>query len=245
MVKKMLLTSIIFIFIILYCPSAIASIGSVYGLVQNEFTGRPIENAKVCLDIGKLGTQCAYSRPDGSYIINTLPETNLLLIITAAGYKTREFSPINIKADGFTNVPVKLRPLIPGSIHGVVLNRNNGAPIGLANICVSGPTMMGQTKCSDSRSSDGRYVMDGIIEGEGYKFKISSKGYLTKEIADIKVLPSRYTTIDIRLTPNAASAYPKQLSGQSREIDAQRQIQPNQLRIQPKEFDKSLLIRSQ
>jgi hypothetical protein len=245
MVKKMSLKSIIFIFIILYYSSATAAIGTIYGLVQEERTGKPIENAKLCLPTVIIGTRCVYSKPDGSYILNTLPEIGYTLFITAAGYKTMEISPIDVPVNGFVNTPVKLRPLFPGSITGVILNQNNGTPVGLANICVSGPAMMGQTICRHSRSSDGRYVLDGIIEGEGYKVKITSAGYMSKEISDIRVLPYRYRKIEIKLTPIAASAYQKQLSGQSREIDVQRQIPPNQLRIQPKEFDKSLLIRSQ
>ena len=106
---KISLSTVVIICILLLTSSVLyARIGSVYGLVVDKFTKKPVSMAKVCL-LGAIRGQeiCKNTYPDGAYLLDTLAGSNYVIKISATGYRTFESSPINVPSGGYINLPAQ------------------------------------------------------------------------------------------------------------------------------------------
>jgi hypothetical protein len=101
----------------LIAVSAHASIGAIYGTVEDKFTGQTLgggdngyPKATVHLDAATTEHD-TQTYENGSYIINSAPGSGYLLTVSAPGYQTLKVRAITLDAMSIINLTVRMEPI--------------------------------------------------------------------------------------------------------------------------------------
>lgn len=94
-----------------------ASIGAIYGTVEDKFTGEMLgggdngyPNATVHLD-ALTAEHETQTYENGSYIINSAPGSGYLLTVSAPGYQTLQVRDITLDAMNIINLTIRMEPI--------------------------------------------------------------------------------------------------------------------------------------
>ncbi|MGB9586964.1 MAG: carboxypeptidase regulatory-like domain-containing protein, partial [Armatimonadota bacterium] len=164
------------------------NIGHISGYVKDS-NNNPIVGALITTGTGGY---TAMSGSNGSYNLSNLLTGSYSVTASKSGYQSQTKTGITVTAGQTTSCNFSLTAN-PGSVVGVVLDRNTGAPISdaLVSTNVGGYTT--------TTNSSGSYTLSNVTPGS-YTVSVTKSGYGPKS-SNVTIVPGETATADFSLSP--------------------------------------------
>ncbi len=179
--------------------------GGISGLVTDSVTGNPIVGARVWARGDRIHCSgSAVTNENGEYVIGNLIPGSYRVTATAQSYAPKTYpEPVVVVEGQITpNINFALAPFVPpqpGSISGIVTDKNTGAPI--ANAVVMAATMRrrhhpGPGFARAITGPDGTYTIENLLPGE-YRVMAHAIGYERQIYPELVTVQAGQNTPDI------------------------------------------------
>jgi len=241
--KKVILATLIVIFIALLNPSVLGAERTIRGTITHPCLNKGLSGVLVKAFDSDRGTKDdfmgqAYTNSGGRYTIRYKgghwdtaphnvttwrPDIYITVYMKVNGkWKPGKSSKVHSNHKLKIDLTINLKADYPndpgvgggiGTIYGFVKNANNGQPVSAAKLCVN--ILNRQKKCVNTKP-DGAYILN-TLPGNCYVLRITAEGYRTKDIPDIRVKPGIFTNVAVKLIPTrsgfTASNWPRMRTG--------------------------------
>ena len=174
------------------------ALADVQGKVTDATTDDPLEGVTIkvydangLVDSGTTGS-------DGTYLISSVPAgSGYRVEFSMTGYVTEEETDVTVDADDGATVNAALEAAL-GDIQGHVRSATTNED--LEDVTVEVHDSDGLV-ASGTTGSDGRYLIDSIPAGSGYRIEFSMLGYITVEETGVAVDAVAGATVDAVMSP--------------------------------------------
>ncbi|GAB3598225.1 S8 family serine peptidase [Microbacterium tumbae] len=168
--------------------AAVLGQAGVNGVVVDAATGKGVAGATVSFDErGETWTTDA----QGRFTARLVPGTYVFQA-TRFGYEPQAGGKVVVTENAFGRVELKMTAITVGSLAGIVVDTQSGAPIANAQIQVVGQPITATT------GADGGYRIDGLPLGS-YRVSATAEGYRDSVSAPAEIRAALTTTINYRL----------------------------------------------
>ena len=168
---------------------------SLSGRVIDE-DGKAVVDTTISLEGHNGFKYTANSKEDGSFEISYVNEGNYTMTISKAGYETFVMKDLMVKAEEVISIEDIILNKAFGKIIGVAVDSNNNR---LSDVEIS-ISLKNEEKFNIITDENGYFVVDEVIDGDGYTVSAKKDGYGDNKIIDLQVLPSKASEVIMRLS---------------------------------------------
>ncbi|WP_053372151.1 glycosyl hydrolase 53 family protein [Paenibacillus sp. FJAT-27812] len=167
--------------------------GSITGIVVGS--GQlPIAQAKVSVTAGGKVYSAESDAAGGFTIVNVPAGEGYTVKAVKAGFLNGESSGISVAVGGITaDVRIELINNA-GSITGIVRDSMN-APVAGATVLIA----KGEQKYTAQTDASGKYALETVLGGSGYKVTASKAGYLNGTVQAVAVTALKNTVVNVKM----------------------------------------------
>lgn len=168
---------------------------SLSGRVIDE-DGKAVVDTTISLEGHNGFKYTANSKEDGSFEISYVNEGNYTMTISKAGYETFVMKDLMVKAEEVISIEDIILNKAFGKIIGVAVDSNNNR---LSDVEIS-ISLKNEEKFNIITDENGYFVVDEVIDGDGYTVSAKKDGYGDNKIINLQVLPSKASEVIMRLS---------------------------------------------
>ena len=168
---------------------------SLSGRVIDE-DGKAVVDTTISLEGHNGFKYTANSKEDGSFEISYVNEGNYTMTISKAGYETFVMKDLMVKAEEVISIEDIILNKAFGKIIGVAVDSNYNR---LSDVEIS-ISLKNEEKFNIITDENGYFVVDEVIDGDGYTVSAKKDGYGDNKIINLQVLPSKASEVIMRLS---------------------------------------------